>query len=117
MIDLNNKQMEECDYPYLYQKADSVSNKYQKRHYNLIFSYLILLIIGSILSILPYNLCIKIVAIVLFLISLIVFIVHKTTDPLGVWYNGRSVAESIKIIHQLLSGKSDYGAPQEKRKA
>ena len=36
MIDLNNKQMEECEYTYLYQKADTVTNKYQKRHSNLI---------------------------------------------------------------------------------
>lgn len=98
MTNFINKQMEENDYPYLYQIADSVSNKYQKRHYYLMRLYLLLLIIGSILSILPYILCIKIAAIVIFLISLIIFIVHKTTDPLSVWYNGRSVAESIKAV-------------------
>lgn len=92
-------EIEEKDFPGLYQCADQSSIQEQKKYFIGITAYLILLIVASILSYLdnifnePY---LKIFSAVLFLATLSIMIWLRVSKPDDIWYNGRAVAESVK---------------------
>lgn len=91
--------IEDKDLPGLYQTADEASISEQKKYYNSIFWYLILLIIASIFTYFaddyPYP-SLKIISTVLFLLTLVIMIWQRFYKPDDIWYNGRAVAESVK---------------------
>jgi len=87
----------ESDYPGLYQCADTASKESQKFYYSILISYLISLILISIIPILklPLNTNNLFLAL-LFIISLSLMIWLVVKKPEESWYNGRAVAESVK---------------------
>lgn len=85
--------------PGLYQIADSSSKKEQKKYFNGIAWYLILLIIAAFIAFYSadeLNPIYKIVSTVLFLGTLFIMIWLRVSKPDDIWYNGRAVAESVK---------------------
>lgn len=85
------------DFPSLYQSADKASNATQKYYTTAIKFYLILLIIGALLTqYAPKNLfwSIAVAFTLICTLSLAVYQALKRYDK--VWYNGRAVAESVK---------------------
>jgi len=85
------------DLPELYDAANSASLSAQKSHLNIIKGYLILLVIGSLLTV--YAEIINNAAsyaIIVFLGTLMLTILQAYKRYDKVWYNGRAVAESIK---------------------
>ncbi|MDO5666000.1 MAG: DUF4231 domain-containing protein [Bacteroidia bacterium] len=91
--------IEDKDLPGLYQTADKASISEQKKYFNSIFLYLVLLIIASIFTYFaddyPYPI-LKIISTILFLLTLGIMIWLKFDKPDDIWYNGRAVAESVK---------------------
>lgn len=98
MTDIGKETMKREDYPQLYRTADSLSLSYQKRHYLLLLAYLLLLIIGVVLSFVDGCTSIKITSIVVFIFSAGLYLVSKLINPVSLWYNGRAVAESVKSM-------------------
>ncbi|MEQ6121011.1 DUF4231 domain-containing protein [Reichenbachiella sp. MALMAid0571] len=85
------------DYPSLYQSANNASLEAQNNHLTVIRSYLILLFLGSVLTIYAdKNSVWAIIGALVFLgtLSLTIFQSVKRFDR--IWYNGRAVAESVK---------------------
>lgn len=98
MCDISEQRMNREDYPQLYRAADALSIKYQKRHYILLALYLGLLIVGTCLSFGDATICTNSIALVVFILSAVVYIFSKLYNPLSLWYNGRAVAESVKSM-------------------
>jgi hypothetical protein len=87
----------ESDYPGLYQCADMASKESQKFYYGILISYLISLIIISIIPLFNLSLNSKnLLLALLFIISLALMIWLVVKKPEESWYNGRAVAESVK---------------------
>lgn len=85
------------DLPELYDAANNASLKAQRNHLLLIKGYLILLMIGSLLTVYEANIDnAPIYTIVVFLGTLFLTILQAYKRYDKVWYNGRAVAESIK---------------------
>ena len=87
------------DLPGLYQSADSASIKEQKKYFNSIIWYLLLLILASLFAYFAGDYpdpILKIVSTIFFLITLCIMIWQKVSRPDDIWYNGRAVAESVK---------------------
>lgn len=90
---------EDKDLPGLFQSADSSSVREQKKYYDGIFGYLILLIIAVLFTFFADdypNPIFKIISTVLFLLTLFIMIWLRVSRPDDIWYNGRAVAESVK---------------------
>ncbi len=89
----------DTDLPGLYQSADSSSIKEQKKYFNGIAWYLILLIIAALFTYFsdgePVPI-LKIIATIFFLTTLAITIWLRISRPDDIWYNGRAVAESVK---------------------
>jgi len=91
--------IEEKDFPGLYQSADYSSIKEQKKYFGGIAWYLILLIIAALFTYFADdhpNPTYKIIATVLFLVTMFIMIWLRVSRPDDIWYNGRAVAESVK---------------------
>ncbi|ENA1795677.1 DUF4231 domain-containing protein [Flavobacterium psychrophilum] len=91
--------IEDKDLPGLYQSADTASIKEQKKFFNGITWYLILLIVAALFSFFANdypNPIFKIISTILFLLTLFIIIWLKVNRPDDIWYNGRAVAESVK---------------------
>ena len=87
------------DLPGLYQSADSSSIKEQKKYFNGIAWYLMLLIIAALFAFFSDGQpepVLKIIATVLFLATLSIMVWLRVRRPDDIWYNGRAVAESVK---------------------
>ena len=87
------------DFPGLYQTANSVSVREQKKYFNYIAWYLILLIVTAFFTLYSDGVSypvFKIVAAVLFLLTMFIIIWLRVSRPDDIWYNGRAVAESVK---------------------
>lgn len=87
------------DLPGLYQSADSASLREQKKYFNSIIWYLLLLICASIFAFLAgehSSPIFKIISTLLFIVTLFIMIWQKKSRPEDTWYNGRAVAESVK---------------------
>ena len=89
------------DLPGLYQSADSSSLKEQKKYFNAIRAYLILIFVASLFSYLSTvsgttSPVYKIISALLFFTTLAILVWHKINKPVDIWYNGRAVAESVK---------------------
>jgi len=85
--------------PGLFHSADSKSIIEQKKYFNGILWYLILLIAASIISYIFGDSEIselKIVSAILFLLTLSIMIWLHVFKPDDIWYNARAVAESVK---------------------
>ncbi len=89
----------DTDLPGLCQSADSSSIKEQKKYFNGIAWYLVLLIIAALFAFFsdgePEPI-LKIISTVLFLATLSIMIWLRVSRPDDIWYNGRAVAESVK---------------------
>lgn len=91
--------IEDKDLPGLYQSADSSSIIEQKKYFNGVFWYLLLLIIAALFAYFANdypNPIFKIISTVLFLSTLFIMIWLRVSKPDDIWYNGRAVAESVK---------------------
>jgi hypothetical protein len=89
--------MDEEDFPALYNSADSASKKAQSDYFNALRSYLFLLIIAVFVSFaFPSHVYAAIGSVSLFLVTLGILIWLKVQKPEDIWYNGRAVAESVK---------------------
>lgn len=90
-------QMEEKDFPALYNSADSASLEAQSYYFNALRIYLVLLILAAFVSFKwPQDVYGAIASVALFLITLGILIWLKIQKPEDIWYNGRAVAESVK---------------------
>lgn len=92
-------EIEDKDLPGLYQSADNASIKEQKKFFNGITWYLILLIIAALFAYFADdypNPLLKILSTILFLLTLFIMIWLRVSRPDDIWYNGRAVAESVK---------------------
>ena len=90
--------MKEEDYPQLYRAADNLSIRYQNIHYGLLFSYLLTLILGGIVSICGNCVIMDSISLGLFILSAALYAISKICNPVDLWYNGRAVAESVKSM-------------------
>ncbi|MGV3459088.1 MAG: DUF4231 domain-containing protein [Flavobacterium sp.] len=91
--------IEEKDFPGLYQCADKASMKEQKLYFRSIATYLILLILAAFFAYVEdgnENSYFKILSAILFLATLSITIGLRVAKPDDIWYNGRAVAESVK---------------------
>ncbi|MDP3679402.1 MAG: DUF4231 domain-containing protein [Flavobacterium sp.] len=91
--------IEDKDLPGLYQTSDTASIKEQRKFFNGITWYLILLIIAAIFAYFADdypNPILKIISTILFLLTLFIMIWLRISRPDDIWYNGRAVAESVK---------------------
>lgn len=85
--------------PGLYQTANSASIKEQKKYFNGIRWYLILLIFAAFVAYLSQfndSAYLRLVSALLFLATLGIMIWLRHAKPDDIWYNGRAVAESVK---------------------
>lgn len=98
MEDIAKQKMNREDYPHLYRVADSLSIKHQKRHFRLLFGYLMLLLLGATISFIAANTTLKVIAIIIFVASSGLYFISKLLNPMSLWYNGRAVAESVKTM-------------------
>ena len=98
MNELENKTMNNADYPQLYRAADNLSIQHQKEHFRLLFGYLSSLVIGSAISIFCNGTIANSISLLLFILSAVLFAISKILNPLDLWYNGRAVAESVKSM-------------------
>ncbi len=90
-------EMEENDFPALYNAADSASLVAQSNYFNALKSYLYLLISAAIVAFFwSQNVYGAIASAALFLITLGILVFLKVKKPEDIWYNGRAVAESVK---------------------
>jgi hypothetical protein len=90
-------QMEESDYPALYNAADHASLVAQSYYFNALRIYLILLVGAALVSFRwPTDVYGAITSAALFLITLGILVWLKVQKPEDTWYNGRAVAESVK---------------------
>ena len=89
--------VDEADFPALYNSADSASLKAQSDYFNVLRLYLFLLILAAFVSFgYPSNVYAAIGSALLFLVTLGILIWLKVQKPEDIWYNGRAVAESVK---------------------
>jgi hypothetical protein len=89
--------MEEQDFPALYNSADSASLTAQRDYFNALRLYLFLLILAAFVSFaFPEDAYAAIGSASLFLITLGILVWLKVQRPEDIWYNGRAVAESVK---------------------
>jgi hypothetical protein len=89
--------MEECDFPALYNAADSASLTAQAHYFSALKVYLFLLITAAVVAFLwAQNVYGAITSAALFLITLGILVWLKVQKPEDIWYNGRAVAESVK---------------------
>ena len=98
MNELENKTMNNADYPQLYRAADNLSIQHQKEHFRLLLGYLSSLVIGSVISIFCNGTIANSISLLLFILSAVLFASSKILNPLDLWYNGRAVAESVKSM-------------------
>ncbi|WP_167618074.1 DUF4231 domain-containing protein [Maribellus sediminis] len=87
------------DLPGLYQSANHSSIIEQKKYFNGIGWYLILLIVAALFAFFSDGEpepVLKIIATILFLATLSIMIWLRVSRPDDIWYNGRAVAESVK---------------------
>lgn len=90
-------EMEENDFPALYNAADSASLTAQSNYFNALKSYLYLLTSAAIVAFCwSQNVYGAIASVALFLITLGILVFLKVKKPEDIWYNGRAVAESVK---------------------
>ena len=90
-------QMQEDDYPALYNAADAASLKAQSIYFNALRIYLILLVIAAVVAFLwAQHVYGAITSAALFLLTLGILVWLKVNKPEDIWYNGRAVAESVK---------------------
>lgn len=91
--------VEDKDLPGLYQSSNAASINEQKKYYNGIRWYLILIIAAALFAYFSNDYpdpIFKIVSTILFLCTLFIIIWLKISKPDDIWYNGRAVAESVK---------------------
>lgn len=91
--------IEDEDMPGLYQSANITSINEQKKFFNGIMIYLILISIAAFFAFYSdgeNNSTNKVISAILFLASLFIVIWIRIYRPDDVWYNGRAVAESVK---------------------
>jgi len=95
--DIDQMQMEESDFPALYNAADSASLEAQSDYFNALRLYLILLVAAAFISFSwPQEVYFAIASAALFFITLGILVWIKVKKPDDIWYNGRAVAESVK---------------------
>ena len=91
--------IEDKDLPGLYQTSDNASIKEQKKYFNGIAWYIILLIMAALFTYVSDGLnssFFNILSAFLFFLSLSIMIWLRVSKPDNIWYNGRAVAESVK---------------------
>lgn len=94
---MHKKTINESAFPALYQAADHASMDAQSKYYWALRSYLILLVIAAFVSFCwPKDTYGALVSAALFLVTLSILIWLKVQKPEDTWYNGRSVAESVR---------------------
>ncbi|MGX9416933.1 DUF4231 domain-containing protein [Vibrio sp. WJH972] len=94
---MSENNLNEDDFPALYQSADQASLTAQSNYYFALKSYLFLLVIAALISFYyPADLIGALASASLFLITLCILIWLKVQKPEDTWYNGRAVAESVK---------------------
>ncbi|MBL7003571.1 MAG: DUF4231 domain-containing protein [Gammaproteobacteria bacterium] len=90
-------EMEENDFPALYNAADTASLTAQNNYYFALKLYLYLLVTAAIVAFCwAQNVYGAITSAALFLITLGILFYLKIQRPEDIWYNGRAVAESVK---------------------
>lgn len=90
-------QMDESDYPLLYQAADNASLKAQTTYFRSIQIYLVLLVAAAVTTYLwPESTYGAIASAALFFSTLMILVGLHIKKPVDIWYNGRAVAESVK---------------------
>jgi len=90
-------QMEEKDFPALYNAADIASVSAQSNYFTALKLYLVLLILAAFVSFSwPTNVYGAMASAALFLVTLGILVWLKVHKPEDIWYNGRAVAESVK---------------------
>ena len=94
---MSDQVFDESDFPALYKAADKASLEAQSNYYWGLGSYLILLVVATIISFgWPNATYGAIVSAALFLLTLSILVWLKVQKPEDTWYNGRAVAESVK---------------------
>lgn len=94
---MNTPNLESKALPGLYQAADQASIKAQSNYFLSLKIYLILLVVAAIASFLwSQNVYGAIASAALFLITLLILSGLRVYRPDELWYNGRTVAESVK---------------------
>ena len=91
--------VEENSFPGLYQSADKASIEAKNKYFIWLFFYLGLLVLAALVSFsLPKLAVGAFASLVLFLATLGILIFLRVSRPDDIWYNGRTVAESVKTI-------------------
>jgi hypothetical protein len=107
------------DYPSIYKEADNISNKTQKHYLVILWVFLCMLVVSSLLFTYFDSILEKIKifnAIISFAIVVLsfVFCFHNFQ---GIWYNARAVAESIKTVSWHYTVKAEpYNILEDKAK-
>jgi hypothetical protein len=106
------------DYPAIYKEADNISNKTQKSYLGILFIFLCMLFISSLLfTYFDDNIVVKIINIVISVSIVILSFVFHFYNFQGKWYNARAVAESIKTISWRYAVKAEpYNIPDNDAK-
>lgn len=87
------------DYPAIYKEADNISNKTQKNYLVILWAFLCMLVVSSILfTYFDFNIVVKIINAAISLAIVVLSFVFHFHNFQGIWYNARAVAESIKTI-------------------
>lgn len=87
------------DFPGIYEEADSISNRTQKRYLQVLKIFLGLLLVSSVLFTYFSNIWeVKLINAIVSLGILALSFIFCFVNFQGIWYNARAVAESIKTI-------------------
>jgi len=87
------------DFPGIYEEADSISNRTQKRYLRVLKIFLSLLFVSSVLFTYFSNIWeVKLLNAIISLGILALSFIFCFVNFQGIWYNARAVAESIKTI-------------------
>lgn len=87
------------DFPGIYEEADSLSNKTQKRYLKVLKLFIGLLLLSSVLFSYFTNIWeVKLINAIVSLGIVVLSFIFSFVNFQGIWYNSRAVAESIKTI-------------------
>jgi len=112
------------DYPCRFRRVDEKANEFQKRHYSLVATELIILVIISViisllgsgwgfLGIKGSNILITVAFLVILFLGVRLY--REKSDYDSMWYKARSLAETIKsITWQYMMRVNRYGGSKEK---
>ena len=94
---MNKLKLDEHTLPSLYQKANNTAIKSEARYFQNLAAYAVLLVIAALISFFwPTNIFGAVTDLILFIITLSILIYLEKSRLNNTWFNGRSVAESVK---------------------